>query len=89
VEVAASDDGFQHWLEFMLVSLHHRINVTDLANREISQALYFRHGGLRAWIFRDLLPENAFWLPFHGCTMWEDKCNCWFRYVNSYDIFSM
>jgi hypothetical protein len=40
VEVAASSDGYQHWLAFMLVTLYHRLNVTDLANLGKSVRLF-------------------------------------------------
>ncbi|RFU31081.1 hypothetical protein B7463_g5251, partial [Scytalidium lignicola] len=43
--------------------------------REISQVLFFRHGGLNSWMYRDLLPDND--LHFEGCSSCTGHCYCW------------
>ena len=43
--------------------------------REILQALFFRHGGLNSWMYRDLLPDPA--LSFDNCSSCQKPCSCW------------
>jgi hypothetical protein len=50
--------------------------------REISQALFFRHGGLNSWMYRDLLPDDD--LHFEGCSSCPGHCYCWWMNMRNF-----
>ncbi|KFY93169.1 hypothetical protein V500_03869 [Pseudogymnoascus sp. VKM F-4518 (FW-2643)] len=68
VEEVAGTSGFRSWVGF----------------REISQALFFYYGTLHGWAYRELLPDAVFWLSFDGCTLCDNKCNCWWSNMRTF-----